>query len=189
MIVGSVLILRTGCDSTSNSTDCRGRPDQACSDYALVGDCNQTTGECNCDLYNSTEDIDCFYYDRSDNFCQLRDCWTFTNSSGRCREESRRRTTALLLSIFLINFGAANFYIERFDLAVPQIILGLLLCFFQIGSCAVAGRRDDDTSKLCIFCCSVNSFLSLLFFSWWIADLVIFATNSRDDGDGCPLAT
>ena len=189
LLVWSLIILRTSCEPTSNVTDCRERLGEACSDYALVGECNQTNGDCICDVYNTTQNIDCFFHDTSTNFCLVRDCWRFSNTSGECRDEARRRTVALLLSIFLINFGAANFYIERFDLAVPQIIIGLLLCFFQIGSCAMAAKRDDDKTLLCVSCCSINSFLSLLIFSWWIADLVIFATNSRDDGDGCPLST
>lgn len=179
------VLVSSGCATVSNSTDCR---DYGCSTFALVGECNQTSGICSCDTYNTTERIDCFYYD-SNNFCQVRDCWNFINSSGRCVETGKERLTALLLSIFLINFGAANFYIERYDLAVPQIILGLLICFFQCGSCALNSKRDDDTSKLCIICCSVNAFFSLFLFSWWIADIIIFATNSRDDGDGCSLLT
>ena len=105
----------------------------------------------------------------------------------RCRKGTKSRTVAILLSVFLINFGAANFYIERYELAIPQIILGLFLCFFQFGSCAIAASRDDDTSKPCIICCSINSLISLLFLAWWIADLVIFVTNDRTSRDGCPL--
>ena len=195
--LGAVLLLfwcalfaGAGCQTVSNETDCREREDELCSSYALAGECNETTGFCDCGFYNSTGSLtDCFYRDNSTNFCRVRKCWRFSNSSGECRRDGKRRTVALLLSIFLINFGAANFYIERYELAVPQIILGLLLCFFQFGSCAVARKRDDDTSKLCIFCCSVNSFLSLLFFAWWLADLIVFSINSRDDGDGCPLLT
>ena len=184
-----VLVGITGCE---NVTDCRGRHDgEVCSSYALVGECNETTGNCSCGVYNGTESLDCFLYNPSTNLCQLRNCWRFSNGSGTCTADAKKRTTAILLSIFLINFGAANFYVERYDLAVPQIILGLLLCCFQCGSCAVARKRDeeDNVSILCIFCCSVNSFLSLLFFAWWLADLIIFAVNSRDDGDGCPLST
>ena len=188
LLVGYLLFPRIRCDLSADATDCRVRPREECSDmgYALVGECDQTTGNCSCNTYNGTE-IECFFYDSSSNYCQIRDCWRFSNSTGECTEGIRKQNTALLLSIFLINFGAANFYIERYDLAVPQIILGLMLCFFQFGSCAVAAKRDDDTSKLCIFCCSVNTVFSLFFLSWWIADLIIFANNARDDGDGCPL--
>lgn len=178
------VLVTSGCAADSNATDCR---DHGCSIFDLVGECDETSGMCSCDVYNNTERIDCFH--DSNNFCQVRDCWNFINSSGRCVETGKERKTALLLSIFLINFGAANFYIERYDLAVPQIILGLLICFFQCGSCALNSKRDENTSKLCIFCCSVNAFFSLFLFTWWIADIIIFATNTRDDGNGCSLIT
>ena len=192
LVVGGFILLSVArCDLNQNVTDCSDRSANVCSDFSFVGKCNETTGVCNCDLYNGTEPTDCFYNNPAENFCTIRDCYHFFNSSGRCREGSRSRLTALLLSLFLINFGAANFYIERFDLAVPQIILGLLLCVFQFGSCALSGKRDSDDPPrpACIICCGINSFLSLLFLFWWITDLIFFATNSRDDGDGCPLYT
>ncbi len=160
-----------------------------CSNYGNLGVCNTTTGNCSCESTLLNRTVECFRYNSETNFCDRRDCYEFFSSDSDCREGFKSRTTALLLSIFLINFGAANFYIERYELAVPQIILGLVLCFFQIGSCAVAAKRDDDTSVSCIVCCSINSFISLLFLAWWLADLIIFAVNSRDDGDGCPLYT
>ncbi len=33
----------------------------------------------------------------------------------------------------------------------------------------------------------VTLLTSLAVWAWWIADLVIFATNQRLDGDGCEL--
>jgi len=49
-------------------------------------------------------------------------------------------------------------------------------------------RRDDNGPTFkCATCCFCNALLSLMFFAWWIADLVIFATNQRIDGDDCPL--
>lgn len=52
----------------------------------------------------------------------------------------------------------------------------------------MACRRDNEGATWkCISCCTVNALISLTFFAWWIADLVIFATNQRDDGDGCRL--
>ena len=29
--------------------------------------------------------------------------------------------------------------------------------------------------------------VSFAILGWWIAEAVIFGTNQRDDGDGCPL--
>lgn len=165
-------------------TNCTTRPDLSCSNFNLtVGDCNLTTGICYC---NQSTLGDCFTLN-DDNYCVEAECYTYQEEKGTCRFGRRRKLVALLLSIFLINFGAANFYVERYEFAIPQIILGLALCLFQFGSCAVAGTRDGETSPPCIICCSINTVLSLLFLAWWVADLVIFATNQRVDGTSCPL--
>lgn len=161
--------------------------DDECSDPHDVvygGVCDQLTGECTC---NDTLPTLCF--EISNNTCMSTVCSMYYNVTNDCRVGTKSKTTTILLSIFLINFGAANFYIERYALAVPQIILGLLLCVFQFGSCAAACTRGDKdkTSIPCILCCSINSVLSLSLFSWWIADLIIFATGSQTSGDGCPL--
>lgn len=168
-------------------TDCSMRQDFLCNtmNWTDIGECNFTTGNCSC---NQSTLGDCFTLN-TNNYCVESRCYSYQELQGTCRKGRLQRTIALLLSIFLINFGAANFYIERYELAVPQIVLGLMMCLFQFGSCAVAGAResDGDTTIPCIVCCSINSVLSLLFFSWWIADLIIFATNTRLDGMGCPL--
>jgi len=162
---------------------CATRAGNQCSNFTNVGECNATSGMCDC---NQT--LTCFVYDNVSNFCQLGSrCYSYNEEMEECRLGRKSRTTALLLSIFLINFGAANFYIEQYQYAVPQIVLGLLLCFFQVASCGVAKTRDEETSYACIICCSINSVFSLLFLAWWIADLVIFATNTRPDGEGCAL--
>lgn len=152
-----------------------------------IGICNETTGLCSC---NTSLPEGCFKLDNSTNLCVLEDCAVILeNSTEICRVGNYSRTTALCLSIFLINFGAANFYIRQFAYAIPQIVLGLLICVVQFTSCGAAAARDDKTSPACIICCSINSVLSLTLFAWWIADLVIFALNSRLDGNGCPLYT
>ena len=150
--------------------------------YPSVGVC--VNGSCYC---NGTSLGECFSFSSENKSCVLNTCYEYLPEQTMCRKGTKSRTAAILLSVFLINFGAANFYIERFELAIPQIILGLFLCFFQFGSCAVAAARDDETSLPCIICCSLNSLVSLLFLAWWIADLVIFVTNTRTSGDGCLL--
>ncbi len=169
------------------NNNCSVRQDFACNMLNLtLGECDISTGVCSC---MDSELGDCFELNHTSNYCVESDsvCHSYQVTEGTCRRGRRRKTVALLLSIFLINFGAANFYIERYELAIPQIVLGLALCLFQFGSCAVAGTRDGDTSVPCIVCCSINSFVSLLFLSWWIADLIIFATNMRLDRLGCSL--
>lgn len=164
-------------DPDYNYMDC------SCNNVTGIGLCNVTTEMCQCDISNAT----CFRLSETSNCCEVEPCYRYDLDTGECEPTTRSRTTAIVLSIFLINFGGANFYIERYDLAIPQIVLGLFLLFFQFGSCAVAATRDDDTSVPCIVCCSFNSVLSLLFLAWWIADLVIFATDQRVDGNGCTL--
>ena len=174
-----VVILLTSPSYAVDIVDCDSG-NFSCSIYPDVGVC--VNGSCYC---NDTTLGDCF--ELINGTCQLSQCYQYFPDGMVCRKGTRSRLTAILLSVFLINFGAANFYIQRFELAIPQIILGLLLCFFQFGSCGVASTRDDDTSIPCIICCSINSLISILFLAWWIADLVIFVNNSRPSRDGCPL--
>lgn len=183
-----VLLFAAVTCQTVSDDDCSVRPGQSCyMSAASVGECNVTTGMCVCDVQPQLGDPDCFILNSTSNYCIDNPSICYSHENGTCRFGRRSRTVAILLSIFLLNFGAANFYIEQYALAIPQIILGLALCLFQFGSCAVAGTRDEDTSVPCIICCSINSVISLTFLAWWIADLIIFATNSRLDGSGCPL--
>lgn len=154
---------------------------------STAGYCDNATGECDCSLNVFGENITCFT--NVSNYCALDRCYRYDEEEGRCLKGARSRTTALCLSIFLINFGAANFYIQRYELAIPQIIIGLLLCVFQVGACAAACLRDDEISVSCVICCGINSVVSLLLFAWWLADLIIFALNTRLDGNGCVLYT
>ncbi len=166
-------------------TDCTMRsPPCTLQNWTGIGECNMTTGVCSCDE-SSLEG--CFSLNESNNYCVENTCFSYQEKEGTCRNGTRSKTITILLSVFLINFGAANFYIERYELAISQIILGLALILFQFGSCAVAGTRDGETTPPCIICCSINTFLSLLFLCWWISDLVIFATNMRPDRQDCPL--
>ena len=152
---------------------------------SIAGVCNMS-GVCEC---NETFPDFCVSVNNGSGLCALRNCYQFVEGDDLCRNGEFSRTTALLLSIFLINFGAANFYIRQYALAAPQIVLGLLLIVFQFGSCGASCTRKETTSKLCIICCICNSIISLTVFAWWLADLIIFATNSRMDGSGCPLYT
>ena len=159
--------------------------DNDCSMTMGLGVCNET-GLCEC---NSSLPLDCASFNATTSLCVLEPCYVYVGGEQLCRRGTFSRTTALLLSIFLINFGAANFYIQQYIIAAFQILLGLLLIVLQFGSCGASCTRKETTSKLCIFCCIGNSVISLIVFSWWIADLVFFATNTRLDGAGCPLYT
>lgn len=179
-----------------------------CSSVQGVGVCEEGTCACvlasdpsknisRCfELTNSTEGFETCVKTEETSLCRHgawegpdHDC-CFTYRASSCVPGRFSRLVALLLSVFLINFGAANFYIERFDLAIPQLLIGLLACVFQIGACSErCVNRDEESkaTKACVFCCGFNAFFSCLLFAWWLADLVIFAINMRIDGRGCRL--
>lgn len=139
LYIFKVLVLTETLGSFADAT-CRN--DTECSQEG-VARCNITTGECYCsnecyNLHNQT--------------CARRSC-TSLEDDGECRDGVKSRTTALLLSIFLINFGAANFYIERYELAAIQLFLGLVLCCVQVGTCDVTSLygKINITQHLLIF--------------------------------------
>ena len=169
----------------SNNTMC------ASVNYPDVGICTEN-GTCDCILETDPNLVlsQCFTTNNETSPCSkvAGYCYVKEGSERGC-VKSLERLTALLLSIFLINFGAANFYIMRYDLAIAQLIIGLIACVFQVGSCAERCVSDEDSkaTKMCVFCCGFNTLFSCLLFIWWLADLIMFATNMRLDGRGCPL--
>ncbi len=146
-----------------------------------------TDGRCACSS--------CFNRNETDNTCYLETCTEYSPDDLKCVDDRKNTLTAFLLTFFLVPTGAANFYIERLDFAIPQLLLGIIYIFFQccvmpcVRSCAKDAKENGDTAKGLISCvlCIPYCLLAWLFFSWWIADLVIFGTNQRLDGDNCPL--
>ena len=145
-------------------------------------------GQCSCS--------DCFFLNDTANSCYINPpCTDYNANTGQCTDNRRKTLTAFLLTFFLVPTGAANFYIDRLDFAIPQLILGIIYIFFQccvmpcVRKCAKDAKENDDGCKGLISCalCIPYCLLAMLFFSWWIADLVIFGTNQRLDGDSCDL--
>ena len=142
-------------------------------------------GECICQ--------DCFMVSELGS-CSLRECRDYTRNG--CEDDRRSQLTALLLSIFLSGVGAANFYIDRDGLAAGQLVLFLIILFSSCAVCfplcCICCGKDNEKMGviISIYFCLITIIIilaSLAQTAWWIADLVIFANNNRDDGDGCPL--
>lgn len=178
---------------SNNATSCQDALD--CNPAGLNGsipfvECNNASGNGQC-ICNS-----CFMLDATINQCYLPCGTSYDQNSFQCTDNRRRQLTAFLLAFFLTWTGAANFYIARYDLAVPQLIFGILLCAMScigrcIKQCAKQASDDEESAgvKLCVGCFIgiPSCLLSLMFLAWWIADLVYFGTNRRTDGDGCAL--
>ena len=122
-------------------------------------------------------------------------CQTYDTTNSSCNDHRRSQTTALVLAAVLSVVGAANFYVARYEYAIPQLVL--LMCLIVASSFGRILRYclDDkgrSTEKFFALCSSVTAavvaVLSLgVIVAWWIADVIIFARNARRDGENCPL--
>ncbi len=166
----------------TNSSDCYppGLPASASIPESLV-ECTDASCACR----------DCFDLNKTSGRCQVDEpCQSYDIAAQECEDDRRSQKVAFLLSVFLSCTGAANFYIERLELALPQLFVLLLLIV-----CAVVAKVTQhfaDREKLCLTVIAwVSAILAILAalttLAWWIADMVIFLQNDRDDGDDCPL--
>ena len=177
--------------SCFNDTDCS---QQGCvNDSVQDSDCNEqdffhcdtVTGWCICH--------ECFILNSITNRCYtMPPCTDYDNTTGQCIDRRKKQLTAFLLALFLTWTGAANFYINRLEYAIPQLIFGLMCCSLScITKCARDSVKDSEEGgvKVCIGCCIgiPACLLTLLFFSWTLVDLIILGTNQRVDGNGCAL--
>ena len=141
--------------------------------------CNN--GQCSCS--------GCFMNDTTTNRCYLPPC-TYYKDNG-CIDKRQKQSTAFQLALFSTWVGAANFYIKRYEFAVPQLIVGIILCAtFCISSRFFKECNKHEQCQACAcFCCCfcTTCLLLLLFIASWIYDLVCFYNNCRVNGDGCPL--
>ena len=136
---------------------------------------------------------DCFELNSTSGNCTLNQCYSY--KLGQCTDNAVRWLPVLLMSIMVGGTGAANFYINRLELAIPQLALFCLIltlpciicCFYCFTSC-------DCGDKCKVFGLILNLVLALVLLiatftlaSWWIADLVFFSLNLRTDSRGCEL--
>ena len=136
---------------------------------------------------------DCFVLNDTSGRCEtiMPNCTVFDYDTATCTDNRRNQLTAFLLAFFLSWVGAANFYINQLGLAIPQLLIGIFLSIASCGSRILYSTTKESENKPCLAvtcCCAVVALvLSLTEFSWWLADLIIFGLNDREDGDGCPL--
>lgn len=148
---------------------------------------NCSDGQCDCN--------DCFFQS-SDGICTVdTPCQTYDTARNTCRDHRRSQETGVVLSAVLSPVGAANFYIARYEYAIPQLVLLVVLIvaslFGRVVRCFSSEKRRE-TEKFFVMCstivAAVIAVLALLIIiAWWIADLVIFIKNTRRDGNDCPL--
>lgn len=142
----------------------------------------------------------CFELD-GDRCRELAPCQTYNRGTRSCDDARRSQLVAMLLSIFLSEVGAANFYIARNDLAGGQLaifLISFLVIFIAACPCCLlCCCKDESGERTAIaFICYMIAIIvgaiiavvcSLMIVAWWIADLVIFVQNTRLDGQNCML--
>lgn len=147
-----------------------------------------SSGECIC--------RDCFVFASSAGTCAVdTPCWSFSTTNGSCEDRRRSQRTAVIFAALLSVVGAANFYIARYEYAVPQLALFLCLIIASVFGRVLRYVLDDkgrDTEKFCALCSTVSAAVIAILalatiLAWWIADIVIFVRNTRKDGENCPL--
>eukprot|EP00731_Ephydatia_muelleri_P002409 Em0001g2409a len=152
-----------------------------------------------CESYNCICSGNCFKLNGF--ICDFSVWGEYSNATNNCTTASdlKDQKTAFLLSLFLSSIGAANFYIGRNDLAIPQLVMTVVIvipvalaihCYCSLR----ALKRGKGLGPLAFVLLSYGAvilvilvILVLIIISWWIADLVVFVNNERTDGSGCPL--
>eukprot|EP00731_Ephydatia_muelleri_P006821 Em0003g1069a len=202
IFAGSCLLLCTVCLSAQNGDSVTSLATSACSNSS---DCypaglngtsvpikyiNCSNQKCVCS--------GCFYATISYKSCAYQSCWEYAKTTQTCNDLRKDQRTAFLLSLFLSALGAANFYIERYDLGGIQLCCFLLLPVILFGFYCVIiivlllfnesryGGCEDDGIIAWPFLILSCVWL-LLNLMWWVADIVTFSENLRMSGDGCPL--
>ena len=176
---------------------------QNCTQTLLNTNATNQSVEC---ILNRCQCTDCFTFNDNTNSstdtCVLNaQCYKYAFSVGRCESTARRKLTALLLQVFIGVVGAANFYIGRIDLGMGQLFLFIILIILpgvtEIFHCRLESslKGNSDNSKHQISLILIISILSIItifvgsfVFTWWLADVIIFATNTRTDLNGCTLS-
>lgn len=136
---------------------------------------------------------DCFTLDSTINRCSLNPpCTNYDNYTHNCIDNRRSQLMAFLLASFLTISGAANFYIDRLEYAIPQLFIGITFTVLAcLAHCLKVALEENENQKLIFISWSVMGILLVIFglmlASWWLADLILFGTNKQVDGNGCQL--
>ena len=123
----------------------------------------------------------------------------------------KSQLTALLLSLFLGQLGAGRFYVGDVGLGSAKLLLTLGPCFLGCFACVYMGcsaaaltacfsksgdgasaQQDGDAETVCVGCTTIGvgcllclaCLVPFAIMGWWIADVVMFASNDILDGDG-----
>jgi hypothetical protein len=138
---------------------------------------------------NCIDDTTCKCADGFVNLPPPKDSTITSDPIPYCQYKQKSQLTAFLLQFFILH-GSGHFYVGNLQYAIPQLIICLcptliyiVMCMMGIKIRKTDGPRTLTNLILVLFTC-------LFFFtmiSWWLADVIIFGTNSYNDSNGIPL--
>ena len=111
----------------------------------------------------------------------------------------KTQLTAFLLAFFLGSVAAGRWYVGAYVTAVFKLIFGIITCgpvCFQCistGQCRIgfglrSGEPNPPAYIMCWQCCAC--FTSILWFVWWLTDVIYFGINGIPDyNTGLPLTS
>ena len=133
-------------------------------------------------------------------FLQTSQCYSYSLSDDTCHSTAPSWLTTFLLSLLIGTTGADNFYISRFDYAIPQLLLFLsplcgccTLISYCICTAVISTKRNLRSISNCfhVMALSLSAIAAIVFplitISWNMVDLVLLALNKRNDGNDCIL--
>ena len=139
----------------------------------------------------------CMTYNNDTQVCHIKKCYKWDGTT--CEKSGKSLTTAIVLQAipFTGAFGSGFGNIGRWDLfAIPMSVIFGGCCFGICSICliGVCKKENDDPldDKEAYMLCYSNCFGCLYgctIFILWIWGIVIIATKSILDGNGCELVT
>lgn len=102
-----------------------------------------------------------------------------------CAHERKNQLTYFLLEL-LLNVGAGHFYAGNTGLGVAKLLVVLLPCMVMCVLGCMGAMGEDKFGGMAVGTCLAIS-ASCAISIWWLVDVIMIATNKREDGLGVPL--
>ena len=193
-----LLLLLTSVVLSLTHANCTERTD--CLEYSVLN--GSTTSLVQCMSSECVCSSECFELNPTSKRCflQTSQCYSYSLSDDTCHSTAPSWLTAFLLSLLIGTTGADNFYISRFDYAIPQLLLFLsplcgccTLISYCICTMVISTRRNLHSLSTCIHvvALSLSAIAAIVFplitISWNLIDIFIIGFNSQQDNNGCTL--
>lgn len=154
-------------------------------------------GTCDCD--NFCFEFDAFVTGDIQDSCTVRsECYSYLKQNDTCILITKPIKDIALYAVFLGFVGVANFQVGLTTQGAFQAVLFTLLVVASVLDCLVNARcyykrKRGHSGHGIVFLWNVVLFiiillLSLTLFFWWLLDLILFASSTKRDSNGCLLS-